>query len=231
MNKSLCIIPARGGSKRIERKNIKLFLNKPIISYPIQTALSLFDAVMVSTDDEAIADVARGCDASIFNPPAWVHSDTAETEDVIAEVLSHTDAGLVCVMYPTSVFADDQGISAAMLAVGSGTADICYAVAEFEYPIQRALRMNEYGRVSFVDDSWADSNSQDLPKRYHDAGQYYVFEAMTFHAKWPGKRLLEWDSIGIMYKRTGVHDIDTPEDWEIAEMKYERLHAIKEGGL
>lgn len=215
----ICIIPARGGSKRIPHKNIKWFLGKPIITYPIETALLAQCETIVSTDDDEIADVVWHAGAEVHSRLPSLAGDNVETEEVLYDFLKQSDAEIACMLYPTSVFAVDEDITEAKHKIEAGKCDLVYSVVRFTYPIQRALRMHCDKKVEMVNHDHR--NSQDIPLRYHDAAQFYVFDVITFLRMWEGGlRLLELDAIGVEYQPHEVQDIDTIEDWKIAEMKY-----------
>ena len=193
--KNICIIPARGGSKRIPRKNIKTFMGKPIIAYSIEAALQsgLFDEVMVSTDDEEIAEIACGYGAKVpFMRSAETSNDYAGTADVILEVLE---------MYK------ERG-------------RVFDTVCCIRYPIQRSLHIVD-GRIGMVYPEYMNARSQDLEPIYHDAGQFYFsrinsfVESRTFWGK---------NTAGLVLSELEVQDLDTLTDWTLAEMKYELLH-------
>ena len=215
----LCIIPARGGSKRIPRKNIKQFRGEPIISYPIETAGKVFDAVMVSTDDWEIAVRARECGAVVpFMRSDETATDEAVTEHVIAEVLVEYEArgftwDRCCVMYPCAVFAKPEHLRYAMGLLARH--DMAMSVVEYDYPPQRAVTINP---IRLADPEMHDVCSQDLLTYYHDAAQFYVFRVPAFRKAWDeGRRLLEMDGGAVVLPRGRVWDIDTPDDWRIAE--------------
>lgn len=209
----ICIIPARGGSKRIPGKNIKPFLGKPIIEYPIKIAKFCGYDVVVSTDDREIAKVAVRAGARVLDRPPYLSLDQIEVEDVIYSIVKDKK-GVCCMMYPTSVFVHPRDLVCGNML----GADLVYSITKFSYPIQRALEITD-GEVKMINQEYR--NSQDIPVRYHDAAQFYMFDVMAFCDAWSrGKRLLELRAYGIEYATNEVQDIDTPEDWAIAEMKY-----------
>ncbi|WP_373803692.1 pseudaminic acid cytidylyltransferase [Bacteroides heparinolyticus] len=222
--KNLAIIPARGGSKRIPRKNIKDFLGKPIIAYSIEAALNsgLFDEVMVSTDDEEIAAVAVRYGASVpFMRNEKTANDVATLSDVVEEVINdYQQANLIfdniCCILPTAAF-----VTADMLRRGfdfllETKVDSVRPVIRFSYPIQRAFRMDEKGAVSMFHPEFAQARSQDLEVTYHDAGMFYW---MTVD-----KRLKGANKYGFEISEMECQDIDNETDWKIAEMKYRLLN-------
>ena len=218
----LCIIPARGGSKRIPRKNIKPFRGRPVISYPIWAARDLVDTVMVSTEDAEIATIAEKYGAAVpFMRSAETATDTAETEEVIAEVLDqYSHLGVTwdrcLLMYPCSVFAKREHLTQALGMLAKH--DMMMSVVEYDYPIQRAVTIDP---VRLVDPRTHDADSGKLPTMYHDAAQFYAFKVGAFQKAWgEGKRLLEMDGGAMVLPRGRVWDIDTEEDWRIAEVLY-----------
>lgn len=224
--KRLAIITARGGSKRIPRKNIKEFCGKPILCYSIEAAFQseAFDEVMVSTDDAEIAGIALKAGASVpFFRSEEMSGDYASTDDVIMEVLReyqknglHFDA--FCCIYPTAPFLTGKRLKAAMdLLV---TADSVMPVVPFSYPPQRGLIVNKNGFVERQFPEYAAARSQDLPKIYHDCGQFYACRTIPFMEA--GTTDVE-KLVPLILSEMEVQDIDTLEDWEIAEIKYRRL--------
>ncbi len=225
--KNLAIITARGGSKRIPRKNIKPFCGKPILCYSIEAALSsgVFDEVMVSTDDEEIAQVAKKAGAKVpFFRSAETADDYASTDDVIMEVIKayqqigqHFDS--FCCIYPTAPFLSSERLRSAMELLKE--ADSVMPVVPFSYPPQRGLIVNDAGFVERQFPEYATARSQDLPKIYHDCGQFYACRTDAFLAAGTTdvERLLP-----LVLTELEVQDIDTMEDWELAELKYRMLH-------
>ena len=226
--KSLCIIPARGGSKRIPRKNIKPFMGKPIIAYSIEAALAsgLFDEVMVSTDDEEMARVARQHGAKV---PCMRSSETANdyatTVDVLTEVIrTYEQRGCsfhtICCLYATAPFVTAERLREASAQL-SDTIDACFTMVEYSYPIQRSLRVNKEGLVEMTYPEHLKSRSQDLEKIYHDAGQFYFVKTdalLTEKTVWCKR------TAPLVLPELEVQDLDTETDWQLAEMKYKLLH-------
>lgn len=216
---NLCIIPARGGSKRIPRKNIKEFLGKPIIAYSIETAIKsgLFNEVMVSTDDDEIAEVAKKYGAKVpFFRSNEAANDYAPLKDVVNEVLVHYKSNQqafddVCCLLPTAPFITIAMLKDAQKLKQTKGYDSIRPIVRFSYPIQRALRFTK-GNVGMFNPEHALTRSQDLEEAYHDAGMFY----------WCSFKLgLEGSNKGaIVISETQAQDIDTMEDWAIAEMKY-----------
>lgn len=230
--KKIAIITARGGSKRIPRKNIKEFCGKPILAYSIEAALQskLFDVVMVSTDDEEIAAIAKNYGAEVpFYRSEKTANDFATTNDVLLEVLAeyekrgqHFD---ICVcIYPTAPFVTAEKLKTAVEQLERSDADSLIPVVAFSYPPQRALVVKE-GRLVFKSPEYLDSRSQDLEPHYHDIGQFYVFRTAAFEVN---KKIMVGNILPFVVSELEVQDIDNQTDWEIAEMKY-RL--MKQGGF
>lgn len=225
----LCIIPARGGSKRIPKKNIKDFLGKPIIAYAIEAALksNLFDEVMVSTDDKTIAEIAEKYGAKVpFLRSNKNADDFATTIDVINEVVAQykTENKIfeqTCCIYPTAVFVTNTFLKNAFEMLNKNNFDTVFPVLEFSFPIQRAVKKDKNNKITLFQPEYLNSRSQDLEKAYHDAGQFYWFNTDVLLEK--GK--LWTDNTGVItIKESEGQDIDTIEDWKLAEIKYKMLH-------
>ncbi len=224
--KNIAIIPARGGSKRIPRKNIKPFMGKPIIAYSIEAALQcgLFDEVMVSTDDEEIAEVAKKYGAKVpFMRSAETANDYASTADVILEVLKmykergeKFDTG--CCIYSTAPFVTPGRLVEAYSKLDAGIDSVFTCVA-YSYPIQRSLRILD-GKISMVHPEYATCRSQDLEPIYHDAGQFYIFQMASFLQE---KTFWGKNAVGLVLSELEVQDLDTLTDWTLAELKYQLL--------
>lgn len=223
--RNLCIIPARGGSKRIPRKNVKPFLGKPILAYSIEAALAtgLFDEVMVSTDDEEIAEVARLYGAKVpFMRSAETANDFATTDDVLREVVNkYKELGQLfdnfCCIYATAPMISTDDVKAAFDKLINSNFTEVYPVVQFSYPIWRCLDMTEDGTISFHWPEYTNSRSQDLPKEYHDTGTFYWYKIAAWEKG-------DFKVGGIVVDETTIQDIDTPTDWELAELKYKFLH-------
>lgn len=223
--KNLCIIPARGGSKRIPRKNVKPFLGKPMLAYSIETALQsgLFDEIMVSTDDTEIADVAKRYGASVpFMRTAETASDFANTADVLKEVIAkYKELGLefdnFCCFYATAPLVQSNDIISAFERLQSSDFTCVYPVVQFSYPIWRCLDLAEDGSMKRHWPEFENARSQDLPKEYHDTGTFYWYKTQEW---------LNGDVKigGIIVDETSIQDIDTETDWKLAEMKYELMN-------
>lgn len=225
--KRLAIITARGGSKRIPRKNIKNFCGKPIIAYSIEAALNagVFDEVMVSTDDEEIAEVAKQYGAKVpFYRSAETSNDFATTNDVLLEVIAEYEKrgevfDICCCLYPTAPFIRAERIKAAMERLEDSDADTLIPVVAFSYPPQRAMVI-EKDRLVFKYPEHLDSRSQDLEKQYHDVGQFYCFRVPNYKVN---RKLMVGNILPMEISELEVQDIDNQTDWEIAEMKWEIL--------
>lgn len=225
--KKIAIITARGGSKRIPRKNIRPFLGKPIMAYSIEAALGsgIFDEVMVSTEDEEIAEIAGQYGAKVpFFRSEKTAGDYAGTNDVLLEVLEeyekrgeHFELG--CCIYPTAPFVTAEKLRSAMEKLTAGDADTLIPVVEFSYPPKRAMVIRD-GLLQFGDLRYIDSRSQDLEKEYHDVGQFYCFRTEAFRRN--GKLMLG-KILPYVVSETEVQDIDNEADWQIAEIKYQAM--------
>lgn len=224
MSKSIAIITARGGSKRIPKKNIKNFCGKPIIQYSIEAAIQsgVFSEVMVSTDSKEIAEIAKALGAAIpFLRTVKTSNDYATTSDVLKEVLgAYCDLGQEfdygCCIYPTAPFITKQLLTEAMIKLKESNADTIIPVVEYSFPPQRALMIKD-GFAQMLYPENVNIRSQDLEPIYHDAGQFYAFQIQNFLKS--GK-LLDGKIYPIIRTNLEVQDIDTEEDWMIAEMKY-----------
>jgi N-acylneuraminate cytidylyltransferase len=228
-DKILAIIPARGGSKRIPRKNIKDFLGKPIIAYSIEKAINskLFDEVMVSTDDEEIAGVAKKYGAKVpFMRSKKNSDDYVGTAEVIEEVLKEyskqgEEFKFFCCIYPTAPLISEKNLKEGFELLKSGRFDSVFPVVGFSYLIQRALRLDQNYKAEMIWPENQKERSQDLEKAYHDAGQFYWGISDKFFKE---KHLFGKNSGAIMLKETEVQDIDNLEDWKMAEIKYQILN-------
>lgn len=229
MNKkeSVAIITARGGSKRIPRKNIKPFLGHPIIKYPIEAALKAgcFDEVMVSTDDKEIAEIAISFGAKVpFFRSVATSDDHSDTVSVLKEVIKEyagrgTEFSYLCGIYPTAPFITAEKLRKAMAMLKESGAGSVLPVTKFSYPIQRALKIED-GRVKMIHPENYFARSQDLKPCYHDCGQFYCMEAAAMLRE--SKYCMEY-TLPFELSNLEVQDIDNNEDWEIAEIKYQYL--------
>ncbi|MBR6147780.1 MAG: pseudaminic acid cytidylyltransferase [Lachnospiraceae bacterium] len=226
--KILAIITARGGSKRIPRKNIKEFCSEPIIAYSIKAAIDsgVFDEVMISTEDEEIARISEEYGAKIpFFRSERTASDYATTTDVLMEVLDEYEKrgmhfDMACCIYPTAPFITADRLKEAVETLKESDADTLIPVVGFSYPPQRALVIED-GKLVFKYPENLVARSQDLEKHYHDAGQFYVFKTQAF--KKTGN-LMKGNIIPMILDEMEVQDIDTEQDWELAQVKYKLLH-------
>lgn len=225
---AVAIITARGGSKRIPRKNVKEFCGKPIIVYSIEAALEsgLFDEVMVSTEDEEIAEIAKSAGARVpFMRSGENAGDYASTDDVLLEVLeAYREQGRefdsFCCLYPTAPFVTADKLRRAMQLLDK--ADSVMPVVAFSFPPQRCMILNEEGELRMKWPEHAKTRSQDLEPYYHDCGQFYCCKTAPF---------LEYKTtdlphmVPVIMSETQVQDIDNLDDWKIAELKYSLMKA------
>lgn len=225
---NVAIIQARGGSKRIPGKNIKNFLGKPIINYTIEKALAcqdIFDRVIVSTDSEEIAEIARKAGAEVpFIRPAKLADDFANTADVVEHAISESEKvygekiDKACCLYATAPFLREQDLRKGFDLLIKNNVGTVFSVTTFSFSVFRALKINEKG---FLEMCWPEhelTRSNDLPETYHDAGQFYLLDAQKFLSE---KRIYSKDALPVILPRILVQDIDSPEDWETAEILYE----------
>ena len=228
---SIAIITARGGSKRIPHKNIKPFLGKPIIEYSIEAALNagVFDEVMVSTDDEEIARIAEACGAKVpFFRSKENSDDFSTTSDVIREVLKEYENrgqrfDYACCIYPTAPFLTAETLRDAMEILMDKKADSVVPVVKFSFPPQRAVVVRD-GAIKMNMPEYALTRSQDLEPWYHDCGQFYCLNVESFLEQ----GFLVMDNTYPYYQdEMNVQDIDTVEDWEMAEMKMKLIRGSK----
>lgn len=224
----LAVIPARGGSKRIPRKNIREFAGKPIIAWSIEAALAsgCFDRVIVSTDDEAIAAVARehGAEAP-FMRPAELSDDHTPTIPVIAHAIRWQEAQggdvrAACCIYATAPFCRAEDLRQGWRLLEADRVDYVFPVVSYGFPIQRAVRMDAAGRVEPFQPEHATTRSQDLEPAYHDAGQWY----WGMREAWlEGRPIFAPASRAVVLPASRVQDIDTAEDWARAELMFRAL--------
>ncbi|MES2431381.1 MAG: pseudaminic acid cytidylyltransferase [Bacteroidota bacterium] len=226
---SIAIITARGGSKRIPRKNIKDFLGKPILAYSIETALTsgLFDQVIVSTDDHEIAATALKYGATVpFIRSLENSNDFAGTADVLIEVLEQLKKNgkayeYACCIYPTAPFINPAVLKDGHTLLIEKKYDTVFPVCAFSYPILRSLSIKEEGKVEMNWPENLNKRSQDLIPAYHDAGQFYWVNVDRFIEK---QKLFTDNSGALILNELQVQDIDTEIDWKIAELKYTLLN-------
>lgn len=229
---NIAIIPARGGSQRIPHKNIKHFHGKPIIAYSIQAALKsgLFDDVIVSTDDGNIAKIAKQYGANVpWMRPSELSDHFTSTLPVIQHSLSKynkdkdkdKDIQFVCCLYATAPFVTAGLLKKAFKKICNTNVSYCVPVCEFDYPIQRALSLNDKHQISMDQSKHMLTRSQDLKPMYHDVGQFYFG---TRDAWERGDAILGDNSVGLIIPRIQALDIDNPEDWTLAESIYSQVN-------
>lgn len=229
----LCVIPARGGSKRIPGKNIRPFAGKPIIAYSIEAARTskLFDRIIVSTDDKEIADVAASLGAEVpFVRPPELSDDYATTGDVVKHCVNwcwenEIPVTYVCCLYATAPFVKPEYLSEGYEKLVATDSSYAFSVTSFPFPIQRAIRINDQGKVEAI---WPENifrRSQDLEDAYHDAGQFYWGRAEAFCND---EVIFSPASVAVLLPRYLVQDIDTIEDWHRAELMYKAWQSTGE---
>jgi pseudaminic acid cytidylyltransferase len=228
---NVAIIPARGGSKRIPRKNIKLFAGKPIIGYSIEAAVmsGLFERVIVSTDDHEVAEVAKSFGAEVpFLRPAELADDFAGTNAVVKHGLQwmhvhETLPDYACCIYATAPFLNADVLQLGYQKLIETGKSYAFSVTSFPFPIQRAIRINQEGYVEAFDPEMITKRSQDLEEAYHDAGQFYWGRAEAFM-----KDVVTFspESVPVILPRYRVQDIDTLEDWRRAELMFAALQEM-----
>ena len=227
--RKIAIIPARGGSKRIPRKNIKPFFGKPVIAYAIELALKskLFDRVIVSTDDQEIADIAICYGAEVpFMRSTKNATDTASTFDVLKEVLEWyrlrgEEYQIGCCIYPVSPLIKLQSLKGSLLKLVSGDYDSVIPIAPFSHPIQRAMLINKKGEIAINNYEDFKKNTQDLEVFYHDTGQFYWFDTKKCLIK---NKLLDNNSASYVLDNDEYQDVDNLEDWQYLELKFMKLN-------
>jgi pseudaminic acid cytidylyltransferase len=221
---NVAIIPARGGSKRIPRKNIRMFADKPMIAHAINAAKAsgLFEHIIVSTDDGEIATLARLWGAEIpFRRPANLADDFTSTVPVIAHAVRACldlgwSVGYACCIYPCSPFISSDDLIATLAEAQAQDTDFIYSVTEFAHPVQRAMRHLPTGGMQFINPECELTRSQDLEKTYHDAGQFYWGKANA----WLEHKKMHTDGLGYPIPNWRVIDIDTEDDWKRAELLF-----------
>ena len=228
---NIAVIPARGGSKRIPRKNLKPFCGKPMIAWSIAAAREsgCFDRVIVSTDDDEIAAVAEAHGADVpFRRPANLADDYAPTVPVIAHAVrwqqTIAPVELACCIYATAPMLRSTDLQAGCEAIETQNVSYAFSVTSYAYPVQRALMLHGQNRVEMLYPEHAQARSQDLVEAWHDAGQFYWGRADAWLAGLP---IFDSGSIAVPLPRARVQDIDTPENWELAELLFETMRAAK----
>lgn len=226
----LAVIPARGGSKRIPRKNIKPFGGQPMIAWPIAAAQhsGCFDRIIVSTDDAEIARVAQAHGAEVpFVRPPELSNDHASTIPVIAHAVRWQNANgpqatEVCCIYATTPFVQVEDLKEGFRLLQETGADYAFSVTRYAYPIQRALRLTPGRRVAMWNPEHYQTRSQDLEEAFHDAGQFYWGKASAWLNQ---MSIFSSNAAPLLLPNERVQDIDTPEDWREAEIKFSILNA------
>ena len=225
--KNIAIIPARGGSKRIPRKNIKDFFGKPVIAYAIELAIKsgLFDCVMVSTEDEEIKEIAQDYGAEVPYLRKVINAtDSASTYDVLEEVIDWYKVqgqkfNYGCCIYPVTPLLKDTSLKKGFDKLKKGNYDSVIPIAAFSHPIQRALFTNKEGIVQIKDKNSFKQNTQDLTTYFHDTGQFYWFNSNICLMK---KELLTDNSTSIILPHDQFQDVDNNEDWELMHLKFQK---------
>lgn len=228
----LAIIPARGGSKRIPRKNIKFFCGKPMIAWSIEAARlsGCFDRIIVSTDDDEIADVAcaHGAEVPFMRPPE-LSDDHTGTIPVVAHAIdwinrNASPVGIACCLYATAPFVQAEDLQRGFDVLQQSGTDYAFSVTSYAFPIQRAIRITAGQRIEMFNPQYFNSRSQDLEEAFHDAGQFYWGRAAAWLA---GKPLFTRDAAPVPQPRHRVQDIDIAEDWERAEWLFKAMQSQK----
>ncbi len=223
----IAVIPARGGSKRIPRKNIKEFCGRPMISWAIKAAENsgLFDHIIVSTDDEEIAQIARDSGAETpFKRPVELADDLTSTVPVVAHAVESCialgwEVNFACCIYPCAPSLQASDLLAAYELAVAQKADFVYPVAEYAHPIQRAMRRLPDGAMEFYSPQFELTRTQDLEKSYHDAGQFYWGKSTA----WLAKKKMHTAGLGMPIPNWRVVDIDAEDDWMRAELLFKAL--------
>lgn len=223
--KTVAIITARGGSKRIPKKNIKSFLGKPIIAYCIEAALEsgIFCDVVVSTDDEEIEKISHQYGATVpFKRSVKNSDDQATTDDVLNEVFkefkkSGNEYIYACCIYPTAVFTTSEMLISAKQKLQNSKTDLVFACVAYSSPVFRSMKKNEKESFEYVFPEYAKSKTQCLQTYYYDAGQFYFFEVDGFLKR---GTLMSEQNHGVILEETQVQDINNLADWKLAEIKY-----------
>lgn len=226
----IAIIPARGGSKRIPRKNIKHFCGQPMLAWSIDAARlsGCFDHILVSTDDNEIAQVARHHGAEVpFMRPAALSDDHTGTTPVIAHAIDWVNEHIgsvshACCIYATAPFVQGDDLRRGLTQLDQSGADYVFSVTSYPFPIQRALRITGQQRVEMFNPKHFNTRSQDLAEAFHDAGQFYWGQAAAWLA---GKPLFAQGAVPAILPRHRVQDIDTLEDWARAEWLFKAMQA------
>lgn len=224
----IAVIPARGGSKRIPRKNIKHFCGRPMIAWSIDAARrsGCFQHIIVSTDDAEVADVARQHGADVpFTRPSELSDDHTGTAPVIAHAIEWMSSNvgpisLACCLYATAPFVQGDDLRRGLKTLRESGADYAFSVTSYPFPIQRAIRITADQRVQMFNPEHLNTRSQDLEEAFHDAGQFYWGRTEAWLALKP---LFSHNAASVLLSRHLVQDIDTPEDWERAEWMFKAM--------
>lgn len=230
---NVAIIPARGGSKRIPRKNIKEFCGKPMISWSIEAAKAsgCFDKVIVSTDDQEIADIAKQWGAEVpFMRPVELSDDYTGTIPVIRHAIqwlmsNEGEVDCACCIYATAPFVSAQDLQRGWDLINGSGHDYAFSVTSYAFPIQRAIKIDEKSRVTMFNPDHFITRSQDLQEAWHDAGQFYWGTADAWLQE---KTLFSEGSVPVKLPRHRVQDIDTSEDWIRAEWLFKAMNYSSE---
>ena len=232
---NVAVIIARGGSKRIPRKNIRNFAGKPIIAYSIEVAMNskMFERIIVSTDSLEVAEISRTYGAEIpFRRPAELANDHAGTDEVFIYALqwlheNDRSYDFACCIYPTAPLLKAQYLKEGLKCLKQSKATTSISVAAYRSPIFRSLKVNERGRLIMNWEKYYDCRSQDLPEAYHDAGQFYWVDVKKYLQE---KRVWSQDSVPVVIPFNYVMDIDTEDDWKAAEIMFESIKGNKRHG-
>ena len=228
----VAIITARGGSKRIPRKNIKSFMGRPMIAYAIDAALGsgIFEETMISTDDDEIAQIAKKHGADVpFMRSAMTSDDSATTSDVLNEVIvEYQKRGKIfehfCCIYPCVPFLDSDLLKRAYQKFLSSGADSLLPVVQYSSPIQRALQIDQKGFVEYREPEHERTRSQDLPPMFHDVGMFYFCTTSVFL---DNQKIVGDKTTYILIPESQNQDIDTIDDWKMAELKYQLIRTME----
>lgn len=224
----LAVIPARGGSKRIPRKNVKPFCGKPMLAWAVEAAREsgCFDRIVVSTDDDEIAEVARDCGADVpFRRLPELSDDHTGTIPVVAHAIRTLQSqgvspDYVCCIYATAPFLQGVDLNQGLEELERSGADYAFSVTRYEFPIQRAIRIADSGRAEMFYPEHFNTRSQDLEAAYHDAAQFYWGRSDAWLS---GKIIFSQVAVPVILPHHRVQDIDTPEDWERAEWMFKSM--------
>tara|TARA_B100000212_G_scaffold291237_1_gene232891 strand:+ start:1196 stop:1888 length:693 start_codon:yes stop_codon:yes gene_type:complete len=228
----LCVIPARGGSKRIPKKNIRLFCGKPIIQWSIEAALKskCFDKIIVSTDSEEISKISKSVGAEVpFIRPKSLSDDYTSTAPVINHAIEfmknrHGNIDYVCCIYATAPFIEPNYIKDGFKKFIDAEANFSFSVTTFPFPIQRAIKLTKENKSKMFFPENLNKRSQDLEDSFHDAGQFYWGKSSAWLE---GKSMFDDNSIPIIIPRHKVQDIDNEEDWIRAELMFEAIQNFR----